>query len=218
VEARVRQIRRGEVAAAALLLARAFAADPFIGHFMADPRRRRLALPPFFAAVLHELIESQAVYVSEHAGSLAGVAAWLPPEPETPSRGARWRSRLASARVQLLFPRSASHLRAGFDALGEQHPREPHWYLAFVGIDPDEQRRGLGRRLLQPVLDQADRTGDLCYLETPFPETRAFYRKLRFDETAELRPVAGAPPVWTMTRRPPNTLPHSGPGAIQVTP
>lgn len=198
----MRPLVRSEISAAASLLARAFAADPFLGHFMADPRRRARALPPFFAAVLWELIDSRATYVSERADGLAGVAAWLPPEPAAPSRDARWRSRLASARVRLLFPRAAPQVWAGFDSLGDQHPSDPHWYLAFVGIDPDQQRRGLGRHLLEPVLEQADQRGQLCYLETPFPDTRAFYRTLRFDETAELRPVAGAPPIWTMTRRP----------------
>jgi hypothetical protein len=52
------------------------------------------------------------------------------------------------------------------------------------------------------VLEQADRDGRPCYLETPFPDTRAFYRKLGFADTAEVRPVAEAPPIWTMTRRP----------------
>jgi GNAT superfamily N-acetyltransferase len=202
VDARVRQLRTGEVSAAASLLARAFAADPFIGYFMASPRRRRLALPQFFAAVLWELVDSKAVYVCEREGRLAGVAAWLTPEPEAPSRGAQRRSRLASARVRVLFPRAAPRVSAGFETLGGQHPSDPHWYLAFIGIDPGEQRRGLGRQLLEPVLEQADRASQLCYLETPFPETRAFYRKLRFDETAELRPVAGAPPIWTMIRPP----------------
>jgi hypothetical protein len=50
------------------------------------------------------------------------------------------------------------------------------------------------------VLEQADREGCLCYLETPFPDTRTFYRKLGFADTTELHPVAGAPPIWTMTR------------------
>jgi GNAT superfamily N-acetyltransferase len=209
MEARVRQLQRGEVATAASLLARAFAADPYIGHFMADQRRRRIALPLFFAAVLWQLIDSRAVYVSERAGILAGVAAWMPPGPQTPSRAARWHSRLASTRVRLLFPRAAPQVSAGFEILGDQHPSGPHWYLAFVGIEPGEQRRGLGRQLLEPVLEQADRTSHLCYLETPFPDTRPFYLKLRFNETAELRPVAGAPPIWTMTRQP---LPPSGYG------
>jgi GNAT superfamily N-acetyltransferase len=205
MDVRVRQIGRGEVAAAASLLARAFAADPFIGHFMADQRRRRLALPPFFAAVLQELIGSQGVYVSEHDGGVVGVAAWLPPEPKTPTRDARLRARLAATQVRLLFPRAAPRVRSGFETLAADHPGDPHWYLAFVGIEPDQQGRGLGRQLLDPVLEQADREHRVCYLETPFPDTRAFYRKLRFIDTAELRPVAGAPPIWTMTRQPHTT-------------
>jgi hypothetical protein len=59
------------------------------------------------------------------------------------------------------------------------------------------------------VLERADREHRICYLETPFPDTRAFYRKLRFADTAELRPVAGAPPIWTMTREP-HTTPSLG--------
>jgi GNAT superfamily N-acetyltransferase len=184
------------------LLARAFAADPFLGYFMADPRRRRLALPPFFAAVLHELIDSDAVYVSEQESRLAGVAAWIPPEPKTPGRDARLRARLALTRVRLLFPRAAPRVQSGFETLAAGHPSDPHWYLAFVGIEPAEQGKGLARQLLDPVLERADRQDRLCYLETPFPDTRAFYRKLRFTDTAEVRPVAGAPPIWTMTRQP----------------
>jgi GNAT superfamily N-acetyltransferase len=209
MQVQIRLLDRGEVATAAALLARAFTADPFLGYFMADPRRRRLALPLFFRTVLQELIDSQAIYASQDAGRLAGVAAWLPPEPERPGRNARLRARLASARVRLLFPRAAPQVGAAFEAAAAHHPSEPHWYLAFVGIEPGQQRRGLGRRLLDPVLEQADHQGRLCYLETPFPDTRAFYSKLRFTDTAEIRPVAGAPPIWTMTREP-LTTPSAG--------
>jgi GNAT superfamily N-acetyltransferase len=205
VEAQIRQLRPAETGPAARLLARAFAADPFIGHFMRNARRRQLALPSFFAAVLFELIGSEAVYASEVDRRLAGVAAWLPPAPQPPSAPARRRAHLASTRVRILFPRAAPHLWTGFDRLAAHHPNDPHWYLAFIGIEPGIQRRGLGRQLLEPVLQRADREGRLCYLETPFPDTRNFYRRLRFDDSAELHPVAGAPTIWTMTRQPKET-------------
>jgi ribosomal protein S18 acetylase RimI-like enzyme len=203
----VRQLRRGEIRSAARLLARAFEADPFIGYFLSDPRRRRFALPAFFAAVLHELIESDAVYACECNHRLAGVAAWLPAAPATPSRGAHRRVRLASTWVRLLFPRAAPLVWSGFETLGHDHPEDAHWYLAFIGIEPGRQRRGLGRRLLAPTLERADRDGCLCYLETPFPDTRAFYRRLGFEDTAELEPIAGAPTIWTMTRQANPTVP-----------
>jgi ribosomal protein S18 acetylase RimI-like enzyme len=104
--------------------------------------------------------------------------------------------------VRLLFPHAAPRLFEGFELLGGQHPPEPHWYLAFVGIKPDLQGRGLGAQLLAPVFERADADGTLCYLETPFQATQAFYRRLGFEITGEEHPVEGAPPVWSMTRRP----------------
>ena len=92
----------------------------------------------------------------------------------------------------MLFPRAAPRLLAGFAELGENHPPEPHWYLAFVGIDPRQQRRGLGRTLLAPIIERADDAGIACYLETPFPDTRVFYRRLGFEDTDELHPGRGS--------------------------
>ena len=58
------------------------------------------------------------------------------------------------------------------------HPADPHWYLAFVGVEPTIQSHGIGRTLLAPVLKLADQTETLCYLETPFPRTHEFYERL----------------------------------------
>ena len=196
----VRQLKSGEVRAASLLLARAFADDPFIGYFFADQGRRRLALPPFFRAVLHELAGSEALFACEDDGRLVGVAAWSPLDPKEATKRSRLLARVASAEVRIAFPSAAPKVLTGFSALGAYHPPVPHWYLAFVGIEPGQQRRGLGRRLLAPVLERADTAAAICYLETPFPDTRAFYRRLGFEDTSELHPGPGAPPIWTMTR------------------
>ncbi len=200
MEAVVRGLAAGEVRRASSLLAVAFADDPFIGHFFADRRRRSLALPSFFRAVLHEMADMGGLFALEMEGSLVGVAAWAPPGAAGPGSRSRRLSRIASREVDALFPRAAGRLRAGFEMLAASHPTEPHWYLAFVGIDPGQQRRGLGRAILAPVLAQADDLAVPCYLETPFPDTRAFYRTLGFEETCRLHPVPGAPPIWTMTR------------------
>lgn len=196
----VRPLRPGEVRRASVLLSGAFAGDPFIGHFLRDRRRRELALPRFFRAVLHELLPAGAVYALEAEGVLAAIAAWLPPSGPAGSRRSEVLARIAGLQVRALFPRASRRLLAGFEALGERHPQEPHWYLAFVGVEPRWQHRGLGRALLAPTLAEADGAGIPCYLETPFPDTRAFYIRLGFQENGQLRPVDGAPPIWTMTR------------------
>ena len=44
------------------------------------------------------------------------------------------------------------------------HPAYPHCYLETMGLDPAAQRKGIGGRLLEPVLEIADRAGVDCYL------------------------------------------------------
>lgn len=187
---------------AAALLARAFADDPIITHYLHDPRRRKLAFPAFFRSVLAECLPHGSVHSARMSGRLVGVAAWIPPEPSAPDRVARVRALPGRLVVRLLFPRSARDLSRGFATTEELHPHEPHWYLAFVGIDPAVQGHGIGSSLLAPILRSADERQTLCYLETPFPRTHDFYRRLGFEVATESRPFVGAPPLWTMIRNP----------------
>jgi ribosomal protein S18 acetylase RimI-like enzyme len=62
-----------------------------------------------------------------------------------------------------------------------RHPTEPHWYLAVLGIDPAFQGRGLGPRLVAPVLDRCDAERLLCWLESANPKNHGFYRRLGFE-------------------------------------
>lgn len=104
--------------------------------------------------------------------------------------------------MKALCPRGAAALGAGFRQLSHLRPSEPHWYLAFVGVEPTHQGKGLGAAILAPALALADDQQRLCYLETPFPRTHSFYRRLGFEMTGEHRPFAAAPPIWTFTRQP----------------
>ena len=90
----------------------------------------------------------------------------------------------------------------GFGQLEAGHPADPHWYLFFVGVDPSCQGQRIGEQLLVPVLRAADAANTLCYLETPFPRTHAFYQRLGFEIRTEGHPFAGAPTLWTMLRSP----------------
>jgi ribosomal protein S18 acetylase RimI-like enzyme len=73
-----------------------------------------------------------------------GVAAWLPPEPVDADEHATARPDRARRIVEMIFPLSAAALFVGFAALEQLHPDLAHWYLAFVGIEPDLQGQGVG--------------------------------------------------------------------------
>ena len=189
---RVDKLTSSEAPRASALLTRAFAEDPIITHFLSGRLRRTLAFPAFFRAVLAELLSCGHVYAARNDRDLLGVAAWMPPEACDPDAAARATAANQRRLVRLLFPRGARKLFAGFEALDQFHPSDPHWYLAFVGIEPDAQSSGIGATLLTPILDVADSTGTRCYLETPFARTHAFYERLGFVRLAD-RPFIGAP-------------------------
>lgn len=153
---------------ASRLLARAFAEDPIITHYLHDPVRRAVAFPAFFEAILEEFIPSSQVHAARLDEELVGVSAWLPPDPVEPDDGARARADRCRRLVVTMFPLTSKALFDGFAALEELHPKEPHWYLAFVGIEPSAQGRGVGRELLAPVLHVADETQTICYLGRRF--------------------------------------------------
>lgn len=182
-----------ECGRASRLLARAFADDPVITWFLYGRLRRRIAFPAFFRAVLEEMLPSGQVDAAHGDGNLIGVAAWLPPDAREPEAGARRSAARQRALVRMLFPRASNGLFAGFAAMEHFHPAAPHWYLAFVGIEPMVQSHGIGRALLAPALEIADQTQTLCYLETPFPRTHRFYERLGFVRQRELNPFFGAP-------------------------
>jgi ribosomal protein S18 acetylase RimI-like enzyme len=90
--------------------------------------------------------------------------------------------------------------------LGEIHPRRPHWYIWVLGAHPNHQGKGLGGKLLRPILQNADENSVVVYLECSNPKSLDFYKKYRFQVTKQIVPVSGGPPIWGLERKP---TPHS---------
>jgi ribosomal protein S18 acetylase RimI-like enzyme len=191
---------RRRVRAASLLLARAFADDGILTHYLAGRRGRRIAIPAFFSAVIHEHLAT--TYAATAGPDLVGVLTCACPDEPRAHLGARFRARSRLLQVQALFPRSSRQLLAGLRSMERLRPPQPHWYLAFAAVEPELQGQGIGDALLRPVLQQADSDDVLCYLETPFPRTQALYRRLGFELVSESRPFKDARPLWGMIRIP----------------
>ncbi|MCL4540292.1 MAG: GNAT family N-acetyltransferase, partial [Bacteroidetes bacterium] len=89
-----------------------------------------------------------------------------------------------------------------FSKLDKVHLREPHWYIQVLGVHPNHQGKGLGGKLLRPVLQKADEAGVAVYLESSNPKNLDFYRKHGFKVTEEIIPVDGCPVVRRLLRKP----------------
>lgn len=90
---------------------------------------------------------------------------------------------------------------AVLEQMGEAHPRYPHWYLPWFGVDRALQGRGLGGRLMESCLTIIDESRLPAYLETPNPRTVAFYERHRFEVTGRAQ-AGSCPPVTCMVRPP----------------
>jgi ribosomal protein S18 acetylase RimI-like enzyme len=92
--------------------------------------------------------------------------------------------------------------KAAGDAMARHHPKDAHAYLFTVGVASAGRGRGLGRRLIDPVLDACDRTGTMAYLENSNPANRRFYKSLGFERVELFHAAPDSPPLEAMRRVP----------------
>jgi ribosomal protein S18 acetylase RimI-like enzyme len=85
--------------------------------------------------------------------------------------------------------------------MGHYHPKEPHWYLPMIGVEPTQQGKGYGSALIQNVLKQCDRDCILAYLEASKPANILFYERHGFDLIDTIQ-VGSSPPIFPMIRQP----------------
>jgi GNAT superfamily N-acetyltransferase len=172
-------------------LAAAFAHDAPMRFLVPDDDRREALLRIHFAAALptHEAWISDA----------PAAALWVPPGRYPLPRARALRALPAELRV---FGRHLRRSLGAQRAVERGHPREPHWYLDYIGAAPGAQGEGAGSALLEPVLARADAEGLPAYLNASSERSRELYRRHGFEVTAELRLPFGGPPLWRMLRTP----------------
>lgn len=86
--------------------------------------------------------------------------------------------------------------------LDQHHPRAPHDYLMFIGVDPAYQRQGRGLALMRAALEHCDCEGRPAYLENSNPENQPFYERLGFEAAEAIRVGRGGPVIIPMWREP----------------
>jgi GNAT superfamily N-acetyltransferase len=191
----VRRASAGEVDAMARTLARAFADDPVMSWVMPEPGVRLALLERAFALYIRRIwLRHEETYTVENA---AGVAAWEPPGTWKLGFGEQLALLPAMARI---FGRRLPRTLAALAKLEKDHPAEPHYYLPFMGVDPESQGRGMGSALLHPVLARCDAERIPAYLEASARRNRGLYERHGFEVTEEFRLGRGSPPLWRMWR------------------
>lgn len=170
----------------------AFAGDPPCRWAWPDPQQYLEAFPHFARAFGGGAFDHDSV---DFVGDFAGVALWLP-AGATPDESAVIRviqETVSDPRRNIMF--------AMFEQMDSFHPREPHWHLPLVGVDPAHQRKGIGAALLRRTLAICDEQKTPAYLEATSQRNIALYQRHGFKALGRIQ-VADAPPIVPMRREP----------------
>lgn len=173
-------------------LALAFSTDPPCRWTWPDPQQYLEAFPRFARAFGGAAIEHGTANYYE---GFFGVALWLPPgvAPDEASLVSVIQDTVAAARRDAMF--------SMFEQMDASHPREAHWHLPLIGVDPAHQGKGIGAALLRHVLNACDSQKALAYLEATSVRNVPLYERHGFEALGRIQ-VADSPPVVPMVRNP----------------
>lgn len=194
----IRRATSGDAATGANALADAFADDPVM-NWMIGPRadtevRLRYLFRRSLAA---ELAKPSHIVDVDPSGR--GVALWR--EIDGSKETNRSLGRLLTTAFTVFRWRLPQALRV-LSMIEAEHPKTPHRYLAFIGVDRSAQGTGLGSALLSSALDECDERGIPAYLESSNPANDALYHRFGFESTGQIPLPDGTPPITAMWRDP----------------
>jgi ribosomal protein S18 acetylase RimI-like enzyme len=177
-------------------LAVAFADDPVAAWNCPRQDLRKDFLKRFFGVALDMGMPHGEVWTD---ASRTGAAIWLPPD-QSPIGLLAGTALIRPFLTRHLLTRIPAAI-AGGARIDARHPQEPHWYLFVLGVAPAGQGRGLGSRLLAPVIERCDEDQVGAYLESSKQSNIAFYARHGFRVTGEVALPSG-PTVYCMWRDP----------------
>jgi|SRR5262245_25553791 len=206
-------------------MASAFFDNSITAWHVPDEARRFDVMRDFFMVLL-ETVYTRSGLVFTNAGEAASGAMWVAREARQDRRRVpglpllecrtcnRPRARTPVPGNMVVSPESSAELDRAlatvfrdfprtfelFDLFDVHHPRDPHYYLQFIGVHPDCQGTGIGSALLRAVLDRCDLEGVSAYLEAD-ERSRLLYAKHGFEAFTEIRLQEG-PSAWPMWREP----------------
>jgi len=170
--------------------------DPFYRSICApnggDTTRRRAVLAKYFD---YSIQEGQELGRSVHlADQTRGVAVWLLPQaPEVESQAAQQKRAFLEAALSAEGCANYYRIINFMSAKAASLVDDAAWYLSIVAVDPAVQGQGLGRKLLEPTIAEADHASVTCYLETFGQRSLSFYQRLGFAAAARFtEPTTGA--------------------------
>lgn len=187
---------------AAALMGRAAKDDPIFAHALPDAEDRAPGVSQMLETVLRIGLTHGEVWVTPPP--IIGVACWLSPAHPTVTAedrdAAGWREVGAAWGVEAF-----ARFQAFATDVAEAHAlfaAEPHWYLAWLCVEPSQQGRGIGSTLMRHMTARTDIEQVGCQLFTAAPRNVPTYEHLGFSVVSSPELPRSGLRIWVMARQP----------------
>lgn len=174
-----------QIREAAEVLGKAFRDDPMAMAILKNvaPAIRVKRLSVMFASALMTCARRGLPLQVREANSIACASIVYPPGTYPLPSSAQYGILLRSI-VRNGFYGVARWLMV-LDRFEKRHPKDAHYYLEFIGVDPSQQGKGLGSSLLSDLSGRADQEKVGCYLETSNARNMPLYQRFGYEIVAE---------------------------------
>lgn len=190
----IRDAVAGDLETLVHTLSDSFAEDPMFNWVF--PRKQ--LYPFFFRMLVKDVYLPRGFVHIESQGRAA--ALWLPPEERF-----KIAPRLGLLRFGLKLVRQGGlrpvwRLQQQGSVFARHLPREPHYYLQFIGCRYDHQGQGIGAALLMRGIQICDERGMPAYLECSNHRNVPLYERHGFEVRSQQAVGKDGPMAWFMWR------------------
>lgn len=197
----VRLSREAEIDAISALLSDAFVNEDGLNYWLKQGPKKDHARKRFFDVAVRDAINPKRdLWIAESEGERLGAAIWLAPG----LKSFDWSFLEELTYTPLFFSiagiKGMGRARQLGAKLTQYHPQQPHAHLAFLGVAPAAQGKGVGSAILKATLAPLDAQGTAAYLEASDERNVALYLRHGFEVTGEFD-LPGLH-FWTMLRQP----------------
>ena len=177
-------------------LSDSFAEDPMFSWLFPSTQ----LYPFFFRMLVKEVYLPRGIVHIEDEGRAA--ALWLPPEQRLKTAPGLRLLRFGLKVLRMYGLRPLWRISQQSAVFARHHPKEPHYYLQFIGCNRSEQGHGLGAALLKEGTRICDERGMPAYLECSNPRNVPLYERHGFVVTSQQAVGKKGPMAWFMWRDP----------------
>lgn len=196
------QLQKRNVVEASLVAARAFQDDLIDSYFFPNPDKRKDNLPAFYEYRLNIAIRHGMVYAA--SPKMEGIAAWMHSDLGELSFWQLMRSggfklfrKLGYRVTSKMIP-----VRDFVTAMKKKNAGNKFLHLEILAVEPKFQGLGYAKRLLEPMFEQLDSEGLLCFLETATEKNVPFYHNFDFEVVEKITIPRTEISLWNMLRKP----------------